>query len=644
MKASVFLAIGLFWAMVSNAQDPNERAWFTPATNPVHADKPKVQGWATQRVEEKLNRGLVAVPGQGGGLYMSWRLMKSDPAGCTFNVYRSEAGKPAVRLNAAPITRTTDFTDPNPVQNGSTQYWITPIVNNTEGAASEKISVTPETFTRDYVASVKFQGEYGVQKLGVADLNGDGTLDYIIKQPGSSIDPGNAAGDTRGTTYKLEAYLSDGTFLWRKDLGLGIEPGIWYSPYVVFDFDGDGKAEIAVKTGPNERETNGRVTSGPEWVSILNGMTGEEITKTDWPPRDSRLGNYNRINRNQLGVAFLDGKTPSLLVARGTYKMMVVDAYQYQNGKLQKQWSWNGDEETPVIRSQGAHFMLSVDVDQDGRDEVILGAVTLDDNGTCLWSAGTGHPDKVYVTDIDPRRPGLESYLCVEPWNFDGKGVSMFDAATGRMLWSIGDTTMHVGGGMIGDIDPGHPGLETWAQEDPKCGWDFKYMFTATGQRIGSAADVPGERFFFWDADLLRETLGRTARTSAPADAPRPATGGTFQRSAMQPQSGGSSVYKYKGDSLTHNIQGSVVMTADILGDWREEIITVLSNGEIRVYTTSIPATDKRVSLIQDPAYRIQVAHLTMGYAQQPLTSYYMGLSPQESATRQPLVPFITNK
>lgn len=619
------------------AQDPNERAWFHPTTAPIHQAKPLVTGWATQRVEEKLNRGLIAEPSRDGGLYLSWRLLKTDARSTAFNVFRSTNGQAGVKLNDAPILQTTDFIDKAPVKSGNSQYWITPVVNGTAGTASEKVSVTPETFTRDYVSSMKLQGQYGVQKLGIADLNGDGILDYVIKQPGSSIDPGNSAGDTRGTTYKLEAYLNDGTFLWQKDLGLGIEPGVWYSPYVVFDFDGDGKAEVAVKTGPNQRETNGRVLSGEEWVSILNGMTGEEITKDAWPGRDPRLGNYNRINRNQIGVAFLDGKTPSLIVGRGTYKFMDVEAYQFQNKQLKKQWHWDGDEETPIIRSQGAHFMMGIDVDNDGRDELVLGAVTLDDNGTCLWSAGTGHPDKVYVTDIDPTRPGLETYLCVEPWNFDGKGVSMYDAKTGKMLWSIGDSTMHIGNGMVGDIDPGHPGLETWATEDSKCGWDYKYMFTYTGQRIGTDKDVPGSNFFFWDADLLRETLGRQiAPMERPADEGEMGAG-TVYRGGQR----GSVILKYKGDTLTTNIQGSVLMTIDVLGDWREEVISLLPTGEMRIYSTNIPATDRRVSLFQDPAYRIQVANQTMGYSQQPMTSYYMGLPLEESAKYKPILPFM---
>ena len=384
------------------AQDARERAYFAAALSPKHKDKPPVKGWAERRIDEKLNRGLVAVPTADGNVYLGWRLLKTDPPAAAFNVYRSVEGGEPVRLNKSPVTATTDFIDAEAAPGRPAVYWVRPVLEGKELEPSEKAMLKPDAKDKLYYAAIKFQGDYTPQRIAAVDLNGDGVYDFVIKQPSRGIDPAGSP-NTTGLTYKLEAYTSDGTFLWRKDLGPGIEPGIWYSPYVVYDFDGDGKAEVAVKTGPEDaREPDGRVRRGPEWVSILDGMTGRQITRADWPPRDPRLGDYNRINRNQMGVAYLDGKTPCLLVARGTYKLMMVDAYQYHAGKLERLWHWEGDDETPVIRSQGAHGMHAADVDEDGRDEVVLGSAVLDDNGTCLWSAGLGHPDKGYVTDVDP--------------------------------------------------------------------------------------------------------------------------------------------------------------------------------------------------------------------------------------------------
>ncbi|MBM3335160.1 hypothetical protein FJY63_10910, partial [Candidatus Sumerlaeota bacterium] len=587
--------------------------------------------------------------------------LRSDPLGTTFNVYRSVENGAPVRLNNEPVAATTDFIDEGPAQGRESTYWVRPVVNGKELESSEKTLLRADTSKdKSHYVSIKFQGDYMPQKIAVADLDGDGAYDFVIKQPSRGIDPAGRP-DTTGLTYKLEAYLSNGTFLWRNDLGAGIEPGIWYSPYVAYDFDGDGKAEVAVKTGPPDaREADGRVRKGPEWVSILDGMTGREIARADWPPRDPRLGDYNRINRNQMGVAYLDGKTPCLLVARGTYKLMVVDAYQYHDKKLERLWRWEGDDETPIIRSQGAHSMHSADVDGDGRDEVVLGSCVVDDNGTCLWSTGLGHPDKCYVTDIDPTRPGLEIFYAIEPWHDDGKGVCLVEAKTGKIIWSIGKPTTHVGDAMVADIDPSLPGLECWAAESAKAGSIARYLFSAAGKLLATDSDVPDcENWLFWDGDLLRETCSRRRE-----EADRSAIGGGFGTGGLRPgapgrgatarggfgradtptsgpgqtsfrpggfSSGGafgrgpSSIVKYKGPTLTTGIEGRIIMIADILGDWREELLTVLP-GELRIYTTTIPARDRRTCLMQDPIYRTDVAHRSMGYEQSPVPSYYLGL------------------
>jgi rhamnogalacturonan endolyase len=335
-----------------------------PAPHPQHKDKPLVKGWAKVRVEEKMDRGIIAMPTKDGNVYVGWRLLKTDPEGTSFNLYRSGKDGKAVRLNKEPIATTTDFVDDKPLSGEDATYWVGPVAKGREGTASEKTTVKGDADrSKLYYTSIKFKGDYRPQKIAIADLNGDGKYDFVIKQPEQGVDPGVGGPDTTGLTYKVEAYLSDGTFLWRKDLGQGIEPGIWWSPIMVYDLDGDGKAEVALKTAPMDlKREGGRIRTGPEYCSILNGMTGKEITRVDWPPRDPRLGDYNRTNRNQIGVAYLDGKTPCLLVARGTYRLMMVDAYTYKNKKLKKLWHWEGDDETPIIRGQGAHTMTAVTV------------------------------------------------------------------------------------------------------------------------------------------------------------------------------------------------------------------------------------------------------------------------------------------
>ncbi len=604
--------------------DVRERYYYYEVLNPSHEKKEKVTGWAENRIEEPFNRGIVAVSNKDGDPYISWRLLKSDSQDVAFNLYRSENGKKPVRLNQTPLTQTTDYTDRKAKPGITYTYWIKPIYKGKELESSESCIYNKGESDNGLYRTVKFRGDYIPQRVAVADLNGDRVMDFVIKQPFQGIDPGGKTGNTDGLTYKLEAYLNDGTFLWRKDLGTGLEPGIWYTPYIIYDFDGDGKAEIAVKTGPdNVRDANGRVTTGPEWVSILDGMTGGEKARADWPPRNPRYGGYNRTNRNQMGMAYLDGKTPCLIVARGTYKLMVADAYQYHDGKLKQLWHWDGDEENPVIRSQGSHSMHAADVDNDGRDEIVLGSVVLDDDGTALYSTGLGHPDVTIVTDIDPTRPGMEIFYSLEQSRDNGRGVSLIDAKTGQNIWGIGRPTTHVGEGMVADVDPSIPGLECFAQESPKAdpagkGYNGKpptYMLSAKGEPMEPVADFPGfNNWVFWDGDLLREIAVPDAEKQNPSPLP--------SQAMRLPEN--YKVIKYTGEKLTSGIKGYISFTADIIGDWREEIISLLP-GELRIYTTTIPARDRRVCLMQDPVYRSEIVVQSMGYQQPPVTSYYLG-------------------
>ncbi len=611
MKQFIFLLVSLFLLVFSlKGQDPRERNYYFEILEPRHEPKPLVEGFASERIEEKLNRGLVAAKSiDGKAVHLSWRLLKTDSDNIGFNVYRSVNGK-SKKLNGKPVTNTTDFVDTTPVD-GLAEYWIEEI-NGKEKKNSEKIGVNFAAMEILNYKSIKLKNNnVRAGKIAVADLNGDGIYDYIIRHPHTNIDPG-MPGDTTGITYKIEAYLSDGTYLWTYDLGPSIEPGIWYSPFIAYDFDGDGKAEIALKTGGDDyiKNEKGRVSGGSEYLTILDGMTGKEISKVPWPERNDRYGNLIRQNRNQIGMAYLDGKTPCILAARGTYKLMVVDAWQLNNGKLEKLWTWDGDEENPVVRSQGAHNMVCGDVDGDGRDEILLGSCMVDDNGTLLWSSGLGHSDKAYLTDIDPERPGMEVFLALEPWHDNGYGVCVLDAKTGERIWGIGHKTWHVGDGMVADIDPDIPGLECFASEDKKGGSTDKYLLSAKGERLASNDDVPPCRnWVWWDSRRVRQTF----------------FGGEF-RSGERPAPGGrsQSIGYWKGDKIADGIRGDIIMIADLFGDWREEIITALP-GELRIYYTNYPAVDKRVTLMQDPIYRSYVLQRSQGYPQSPVPSYYLG-------------------
>ncbi len=586
-----WLAAALLTVLCVSAQDPRERVYNYEVLKPSHEIKPPVESYAAERVCERLGRGLtVRLSQDGQGLYLNWRLLADDPQDTGFHVYRRTNGQ-TKRLTARPVTRTTDFIDRHPA-GGAAEYCALPVGERPADAA--EWTKADFRVLRQAPRYVSFRTQGHVGKLGIGDLDGDGEPDFVVRTPATGVDPG-VQGQHYDSVYTIAAYRRDGVRLWSYSLGEGVEPGVWYSPYAVYDFDGDGRAEVALRICPDgTRDEAHHVQNGHEYLVVLDGATGREIARAAWPERSWRLGDRNRQSRHQIGMAYIDGRTPAILACRGTYRAMLVDAWELHNGKLRKLWRWDGDEENPVIRSQGAHNMVAGDVDGDGRDEILLGACMLDDNGSLLWSAGVGHPDKTYLTDIDPTRPGMEVLLCVEVHHEDGRGVCCVDAATGGQLWNIGRDTRHVGDGMVADIDPAHAGLECFASEDRKGGSDIRYLLTAQGEPIASTRIPPCRNWIWWDGDLLRETLR------------------------------GNELIKWPDTVLTEGIEGTILLIGDIEGDWREEIVTAVGD-EIRIYATCIPATDRRTTLLQDPVYRSYLVQRSQGYPQSPVPSYYLG-------------------
>ncbi|MDP6112923.1 MAG: FG-GAP-like repeat-containing protein [Planctomycetota bacterium] len=569
--------------------------------DPPRKPKPKVEGWAERRVEERLDRGLVATRHK-EGVYLSWRLLPSDPPDVSFRLSCLREGGKQELLTREPV-HSTDYLHQTAPQSIPVGYRVQTIVKEQEQKsltpnADEWVGLRQLEAERSYI-SIPLQGDYTFQKAGIADLNGDGRYDFVIKQPNSNIDPYRFYWYPSPESYTLEAYLHDGTFLWKRKLGWSIERGIWYSPYVVFDFDGDGKAEVAVKTGEGDpRNEDGRVLKGAEYLSILDGMTGKEMARVPWPSRKGFKGSYayNLASRNQLGIAYLDGKTPCIMIGRGTYTLMKLEAWQFHEGKLEQLWNWNSEEEPGGrYRGQGAHFMHCADVDEDGRDEVILGSCVIDDNGDGLWSTGMGHPDHCYLGDIDPSRPGLEIYYGMETRQLRN-GTCLVEARTGKVIWGLKERTYHVHStGLCADLDPLTPGVECYSgekempKEKPK-----RWLHSAAGELLENELSWDrglSPRAAYWDGDHQREILFR------------------------------NSISNYHGEKYTTKIEGRQIAWADILGDWREEIITTVP-GELRIYTTTIPANDRRVTLMKDHIYRKDVAHLAMGYPQVPMTSF----------------------
>ena len=534
---------------------------------------------------ERLDRGLVAFLLTNGQTYVSWRLLLTDPPAVRFLLERSPDGKhPWELCTPEPLSDRCNFLDRHSqgrpwfyrvravAPEGSTQHSAPVRAEPVEG---------PTAFRR-----IRLQGNYRFDKVGIADLDGDGALDFVIKQPHQISDPG--VWRPSEDTFKLEAYRSDGTFLWRRDLGWNIEQGVWWSPMVVYDLDGDGRAEVAVKTAPTDvdyRDATGRVTRGPEWCSILEGRTGRELARVDWPERgqitDWGDPNNNRASRHLMGVAYLDGRRPSLLLMRGTYTKMVVHAYNFHDGALVPVWKWCGDDERPPVRGQGMHGVHTVDLDGDGCDEIVLGAAVLRPTGRILWNLGMGHPDAVYVSDILPHRPGLEilyGFETRQPRN----GICLVDGRSGQLLWGCDHPTDHVHSqGMFGDFDPDHPGPEFYTGEKFK---PDRWTYGARDGRLLSQEDLGSlAPYALWWADGWTRWIAVRGR-----------------------------IGPYRGSS-PDAYEGRVVAVGDILGDWREELVTCLP-GELRIYTTTIPTATRRLCWLHDRAYRTGLAHAAMGY------------------------------
>ncbi len=534
---------------------------------------------------EKLDRALVALECKDGSVFLSWRLLQEDPQDITFEVRRrsqDEDDSKSVVLTKDKL-RLTNFIDNTAWDAGQKNYIYELYGYNqkNESAKSRRLGEVRITLTgqpKSYV-SIPLKGDYDFQKVGLGDLDGDGVYEFIIKQPDFNTDPYQQPGYWKRstTTYKLEAYRLDGTMMWRYDMGWSIEAGIWYSPWIVYDVDGDGKAEVYCKAGVGDpRDEKGLVTTGPEYLVKIDGQTGQVVAKTEWLTRDG-YPDYNYYCRNFLTVAYLDGKRPLLIMQRGTYNLIKTRALDKDFNQI---WNWESPQEGKKYDGQGSHGLISADVDEDGRDELVIGAAVLDDNGKGLWTLEMGHPDVCYVADIEPNNPGLEIFYGVER-RLETDGICVVDAKTGRKLWAHKKPTRHVHGqGMAGDILEEFVGMEVYAGErDLKERW----LYSANGRLIKfSEEGTLNPRPVWWDSDAQKEVVI------------------------------GDCISDWGGKEI-QRIDGRIVAVVDCLGDYREEVITSLK-GELRIYTTTIAAADQRFCLMQDHQYRLGVAAQTMGY------------------------------
>ncbi len=610
-----------------------------------------LHGTATaQRQLESLGRGTVALRSNSTQVYVGWRLLGNDPTDIAFNLYRSANGSAPVKLNASPLAATTDYLDTPPnLATTAYAYSVKPVLGGLEVpdtwanplTAAAAFPANPPT--RQYVP-VSLQptpdGALDVKFCWVGDLDGDGEFDFVVDRQSGE-----------GFRQFLEAYKRDGTLLWRIDLGpnsfykYNIEPGsstvsLGHGDNVtVYDMDGDGRAEVLLRTANGVVFGNGATLTGGasnnvQFLSVIDGLTGAELARATAPNPRLADGPMN----GHMGILHLDGRRPSVLWAAKNRDSSnafhgVITAWDWRGGSLTQRWSW---VDSGALHSPEGHQIRIADVDNDGKDEFVEIGFVIDDNGTQLFNvAEMVHGDRFHLTDIDPDRPGLENYI-IQQNNGTGLATALYTADTGAMIkkWYAGGV-VDVGRGLAADIDPGVKGCEMFSTRPG--------IFDCKGNQLPYSTQPFPPEAIWWDGDLTREflsTIGSSA-TSPGIDKFNTANGGSTRVISLysDPAAPNSPYNNY----IAYG--GRPQFWGDILGDWREELLCVATdNSELRIYlarnldsTKTSGGTAFRIpTLMHNPQYRAQST--TKGYVQASYVDYYLGtgMTPPPPA---PIVP-----
>lgn len=626
-----------------------------------------------KRVMEKLDRGTVAVK-TNGGVYLSWRLLGTESlTNQAFDIYRD--GEKIYTTGGHDATCYTDSKG-----TADNKYTVVPKGEAIDETEAVDVWTTNTTYKgrsvayKDIAFKVPDGGKtptdeeytYTANDMSVGDLDGDGEYEYIVKWDPSNSKDNSVKGYT-GNVY-LDAYKLDGTLLWRIDLGVNIRAGAHYTQYMVYDFDGDGKSEVILKTAPGSKDGEGNYVSkagknitkgddkkdyrnssgllmgkdgGPEYLTVFNGETGAAMQTVDFdPPRSiltsSEWGDSyaNRSERYLAAVAYLDGVHPSVIMTRGYYTYVYAAAYTWDGTDLKEQWlSTNTPTEenggtgctvkyadgtsknntNKTLYAQGAHSVSVADVDNDGYDEIIFGSAVLDHDGTVLTYDGRGHGDAEHVSDFD-NDGKQEIFMAHEagkhndkiiPYAVDIKrynGDIMLQAAQGD-----------IGRGIMDNVDDEY----ALSSGNLSLFWSVAAdgIYNQAGEKVGDIPNSHGsnmENFaVYWDGDLGRELLD----------------GNKLVKYSIK--SGTERIYYNSKNStlpgsINNSTKSNACLTADLFGDWREEIVLRYGDG-VRIYFSTIPTDYRLTTLMHDSQYRCAIAWQNVGYNQSPHTSYYIG-------------------
>jgi len=572
-----------------------------------------------------LGRGVVSYLERKGHAVLSWRLLPADAKGVIFNVYRKKTGTGEDAYEKIGSTGDTFFED-GAARGSRYSYAVRAVQDGVEGSYSrQSIALSPV----DGKAALTFDvgRDYKQARVATGDLDGDGEPEVVVAYSGyPNVDPYEKAHSKSGDTVKVAAFRASGERLWTLDLGWGIEAGLNFQPMLVSDLNGDGRAEVILKTNAS----GDPLYYEADRVTVLDGRSGRVKMEATWPSLAGLGSDYNNDSRNYLAIAHLDGKDPYVIAVRGLYKAQRMSAFDKNlhrvwernlgldhfyptklKDRLIKFWNiedkwkylWGrlrGNVEPDLYR--GSHSLPVADVDQDGKEEILWGERCIGEHGRELWAIKEnmpyrGHPDIVFPAKILPGRKGMQVFFGREGWGEDGDkiGVYLVDSG-GRLLWARWGYH-HIDRGWVGKIVPGHDGMEcldvdiaekVWSKERVKLVEPTGYLWDDAGKLLGH----PPSSWYFsfpvdWDGDGVREIC-------------------IMESGALQ---------KYGAPAIA-TFPGNCLWGADLLGDHREEIVAAPGNGKIYIFVNTGARQGKpRITPLADRQYRNDLTRTAMhGY------------------------------
>ena len=558
-------------------------------------------------VMEHLDRGIYSVK-SGNGMFVSWRWNADDPDDAEFRLYRDDT-----------LVYTSKPGDPTCYQDnggGTGSKYRVDCLSGGKVVSSETCKFSSGNNYFD-IRLDSPGAQYSPNDCCVGDVDGDGQYEIFLKwDPSNSKD--NSQDGVTDVVY-IDCYTLTGKKLWRIDLGKNIRAGQHYTQMCVADFDLDGKAELITKTADGTkdgkgkvigdgskdyRNSAGRIMTGPEFITLFDGQTGAALDTIDFPVERGKVtketwgDNYaNRCDRFNSGIAYLDGVHPSALYGRGYYTRLTISALDVKDKKLVKRWVYDTgfDRKTPGWGC-GNHNMMVADSDNDGRQEVFMGASAIDDNGKLLWTTGQLHGDAMHLGDLIPDREGLELWECHEDEPF---GESCIDAKTGKVIFHI-NNSKDTGRCAADNVWAGSKGAEFWGAANGD-------VYNTAGKKIGGTR--PAQNYFiYWDGDLEREILDGTKITK------------------MTDANTIKNIFTAAGCGSNNSSKSVPCMTADLFGDWREELILRTDDNKgLRIWCTTAATKVRLTTLMHDMQYRMQNCCQQSAYNQPPHVSYYLG-------------------